>query len=203
MTLKTNELAPVNQLMRLFVMRHGQTAWSLSGQHTSWTDLALTPEGEAEAGKLAARLKGTAFSRVLSSPRLRARQTAELAGLGAALEVEPDLAEWNYGDYEGKLSTEIYKLQPDWNIYRDGCPNGESPDQIAARADLVVTSLRRLDGNVAIFSHGHFLRVLAVRWVALPVLEARHFGLDTASIGILAYEHGASGPPIIGMWNSV
>ena len=189
--------------LQLYLIRHGETAWSLSGQHTGNTDLPLTPHGEEVARQLAPRLANKQFSTVLTSPRLRARRTCELAGLGANARVDPNLHEWDYGDYEGHTSAEIHQKRPGWTIYEDGCPNGESPDQISARADLVITSLRRLDGNVAIFSHGHFLRVLAVRWVALPVLEARHFGLDTASIGILDYEHGTSGPPIIGMWNSV
>jgi probable phosphoglycerate mutase len=130
----------------------------------------------------------------------RARQTCELAGLGATARVEPDLHEWDYGDYEGHTSAEIHQKQPGWTIYRDGCPNGESPEQISARADAVIAGLRRLDGTVAIFSHGHFLRILGMRWPGLTVMDARHFGLDTASISILAYEHDA---PIILTWNSV
>ena len=189
--------------LQIYLIRHGETAWSLSGQHTGNTDLPLTPHGEEVARQLAQRLVNKQFDHVLTSPMLRARRTCELAGLGATARVEPNLHEWNYGDYEGHTSAEIHQKRPGWSIYHDGCPHGESPEQISARADLVITGLRQLDGTVAIFSHGHFLRVLAMRWVALSVLEARHFGLDTASIGILAYEHGTSGPPIIERWNSV
>jgi len=189
--------------LQIYLIRHGETAWSLSGQHTGNTDLPLTAHGEEVARQLAQRLAHKKFDHVLTSPRLRARRTCELAGFGAAARVEPDLREWEYGDYEGRTSAEIHQQRPGWSIYRDGCPHGESPDQISARADLVITGLRRLDGTVAIFSHGHFLRVLAMRWVDLSVMEARHFGLDTASIGILAYEHGTTGAPIIELWNSV
>jgi len=188
---------------QLFLIRHGETAWSLSGQHTSRTDLALTPHGEAVARQLAQRLAGKSFSQVLTSPMQRARHTCELAGLGTVARVENDLREWDYGDYEGRTSKEIHQQRPDWNIYRDGCPNGESPEQIAARADRLIARLRTLEGTLAIFSHGHFLRILAMRWVGLSVMEGRHFGLDTASIGILAYEHNHPDAPIISQWNAV
>jgi broad specificity phosphatase PhoE len=190
-------------LSKIFLIRHGETAWSRSGQHTSRTDLALTPNGEAVARQLATRLAGKPFAHVFVSPRLRARQTCELAGLGAVAQVEPRLSEWDYGDYEGLTSPAIHKERPDWTIYRDGCPNGESPGQIAARADSLIADLRKLTGDVVVFSHGHFLRILGIRWVAQPVLEARHFGLDTASISILGYEHDRLDMPIISQWNAV
>lgn len=188
---------------QVYLIRHGETAWSLSGQHTSRTDLALTSRGEEVARRLAQRLAGRQFNHVLTSPMRRARQTCELAGFGAVARVEPDLHEWDYGDYEGKTSKEIHQQRPAWSIYHDGCPNGESPQQIAARADGMVAKLRQMDGTVAVFSHGHFLRILGLRWVGLSVLEGRHFGLDTASISILAFEHNDLNSPIISTWNAV
>ena len=183
----------------IYLMRHGETAWSLSGQHTSRTELSLTAAGEAAARKLAARLQPIAFSHVFSSPRVRAKQTCELAGLGASQVVEPDLAEWDYGDYEGLLSSEIHQSRPNWSIYRDGCPNGESPEQISARADRLVARLQAMTGNIALFSHGHFSRVLAVRWVGLPVAAASHLMISTASLSMLSLEHNR---PAIALWNS-
>jgi len=156
-------------VVRLYLIRHGETEWSLSGQHTGRTDLPLTAHGEDEARKLEPWLRPIPFARVLTSPLQRARQTCELAGLGAAASVEPDLAEWNYGDYEGRLSRDIRKARPDWNVFRDGCPNGEMPGQVSARADRVVARLLALDGNVALFSHGQFSRALATRWIELSV----------------------------------
>jgi probable phosphoglycerate mutase len=199
----TTPLMPANPatLPRLYVIRHGETEWSRSGQHTGRTDLPLTPTGEAEARTLAPRLAGLVFDRVYSSPRLRACETCELAGLGDKIEIEPDLAEWDYGDYEGLRVEEIRAGRPDWNIYRDGCPHGESPDQIAARADRLIARLRTLTGTIALFSHGHFSRVLAVRWVDLPVPAAGYFLINTASVGLLTYEQTRS-RPVIGLWNS-
>ena len=187
-------------VMQIYLIRHGETDWSLSGQHTSRTDLALTPHGEEVARKLGQRLAGKQFTHVLTSPMRRARQTCELAGLGASARVDQNLHEWDYGDYEGRTSAEIHQQRPGWTIYRDGCPNGESPAQISARADTVIAGLRQLDGTVAIFSHGHFLRILGMRWPGFTVMDAQHFGLDTASISILGFEHKAS---IISIWNSI
>ena len=147
---------------QIYLIRHGETEWSLSGQHTGRTDIPLTAHGEDEARELAPSLRGIAFSRVLTSPRQRARQTAELTGLGAAAEIEPDLAEWDYGDYEGIRSVDIRKQRPDWNVFQDGCPNGETPDQVAARADRLIRHLCTFEGNVALFSHGQFGCSLAV-----------------------------------------
>ena len=185
---------------RFFLIRHGETEWSLSGRHTGSTDLALTPHGEDEARELAPLLSTVSFAHVFASPRLRARQTAEFAGLRAA-EIEPDLAEWNYGDYEGLRSPEIAAQRPGWNIFRDGCPGGESPADVAARADRLVERLGGFQGDVALVSHGHFSRVLAMRWVGLPVVEGRHFAIRTASLGILGYESGRLDAPSIALWN--
>ena len=185
---------------RLFLIRHGETEWSLSGRHTGSTDIALTAHGEEEARELAPLLSAVSFARALTSPRLRARQTAELAGLPAA-EIEPDLAEWNYGDYEGLRSAEISAQRPGWNIFRDGCPGGETPADVAARADRLVERLRGFHGDTALVSHGHFSRVLAMRWIGLPVAEGRHFATRTASLGILGYESGRLDAPAIALWN--
>jgi broad specificity phosphatase PhoE len=189
--------------LRLFLIRHGETEWSLSGQHTGSTEIALTARGEDEARSLAPYLGAIAFARVLTSPRQRARRTCELAGLGRAAEVEPNLAEWNYGDYEGRRSEDIWRERPGWDIFRDGCPGGETPDEVAERADRLLASLRGLDGNIALFSHGHFGRVLAVRWIGLPVAKGRNFALRTASIGIFGHESGGLDAPVIALWNYV
>jgi probable phosphoglycerate mutase len=188
-------------MLQVFLVRHGETAWSLSGRHTGRTDLPLTARGEAEACRLAGRLQGLVFSAVLTSPRLRARQTCDDAGLGPKAEVLPDLSEWDYGDYEGRTTAEIFQTRPGWDLFRDGCPGGETPAQVAARADAVATLLRAREGNVAVFSHGHFLRVLGARWAGLPVQAGRNLLLGTASLGILGYEHGRTGAPVIALWN--
>jgi probable phosphoglycerate mutase len=188
---------------KLYFIRHGQTAWSLSGQHTGATDLPLTETGEAQASALKPWLSDVDFAHVLTSPMQRARRTCVLAGLGAAAAVEPDLAEWNYGDYEGKLSRDIRKQAPGWSVFRDGCPGGESPDQISDRADRLIQRLCALGGNIALFSHGAFAGVLATRWIGLSVAEGAHFSLDTASLSMLA--HNPSHPEVraIGLWNAV
>jgi probable phosphoglycerate mutase len=189
-------------LPRIYLIRHGETEWSLSGQYTSRTDIPLTEQGEQDARKLGERLRDLNFSQVFSSPRQRARRTCELTGLAQVAEIEPDLAEWDYGDYEGKRSADILPTRPDWNLFRDGCPRGETPAQISDRADRLIVRLRVLDGNVALFSHGHFGRVLAARWIGLPVSEAQRFLLDTASLNILGYEHNLAESPVIALWNS-
>lgn len=189
--------------VRLHFIRHGQTAWSLSGRHTGTTDLALDPQGLVEAGALAGRLGGLQFSHVLTSPRLRARQTCELAGLAAQARCEPDLAEWDYGDYEGLTTPEIVGQRDGWDLFRHGCPNGDSPDQVTARADRLIMALILLDGDVALFSHAQFGCVLAARWIGLPLDTARHFELSTASVSVLGYDsHHPDVARIIG-WNSV
>ena len=183
--------------VRLYFIRHGETEWSRSGRHTSRTDLPLTERGEQDARELGERLRATTFARVFSSPRQRARQTCALAALVAAAEIEADLAEWDYGEYEGKRSVEIRAARPDWNLFRDGCPGGEMPAEVSARADRVITHLRAFEGNVALFSHGHFGCVLATRWIGLPVIEGQHFHLATVSLTILGYESSQLKVPVI------
>ena len=186
--------------MELYFMRHGETAWSLTGQHTGKTDLPLTEHGEAEARTLAPLLQGIAFDHVFTSPRRRARRTAELAGHASAI-VEPDLAEWDYGDYDGIRIDEIRVTRPDWDIYVHGCPGGESPEAITARADRLIAKWSSLSGRVAAFFHGHFGRVLAVRWIGLPLGMAKHFAIDTASRGILDRDPARGGRARIVQWN--
>jgi probable phosphoglycerate mutase len=189
-------------LPHVYFLRHGETAWSISGQHTGRTDLPLTPHGEQMARDLAPILSSIRFSCVLTSPRLRARRTCELAGLGGAAAVEPLLAEWDYGDYEGLRSGEIRAAHPDWEVWRDGCPGGETSMDVAARADRLIGRLRELGGNVALFSHGQFGRVLALRWVGMPAAEGRHFALDPASISIFGQQPDPPHQPLICMWNA-
>jgi broad specificity phosphatase PhoE len=188
-------------LPRIYLIRHGETEWSRSGQHTGSTDIPLTAHGENQAQELGQALREISFTRVFTSPRQRARRTCELAGFAPVAETDPELAEWNYGDYEGQRSTDIRGGRPDWNLFRDGCPNGESPSQISGRADRVVARLRALEGNIAIFSHGHFGRVLAARWMGLPVAQAQHLLLGTASLSVLGYEHNRLEEPVIVLWN--
>jgi probable phosphoglycerate mutase len=161
----------------------------------------LTSHGEDEARELAQGLEDIPFAHVLTSPLQRARQTCELAGLGAAAKIEPDLAEWDYGDYEGQRSVDIRKQQAHWNVFQDGCPHGEMPAQVTARADRLIAHLRTLRGNVALFSHGQFGRVLAARWIGLPLIEAQHFLLDTAAVGILAHDPQHAEVAVIALWN--
>jgi broad specificity phosphatase PhoE len=185
-----------NALPIVYLARHGETAWTISGQHTGRTDLPLTERGERNAFRLGQRLKGLAFTAVLSSPLQRATRTCELAGFGKVAQVEPDLVEWNYGDYEGLRSCEIHATRPDWQIFRDGCPGGESPGQVGARADRILQQTRSLPGQVLIFSSAHFLRVLAARWLGLEPAGGRFFVLSTASLSALSYEHNLSDPAI-------
>ena len=187
--------------LRLYLIRHGETEWSLSGRHTGVTEVPLTARGEERARGLAPILREVGFARVLASPRLRARQTCELAGLAGAAEIEPNLAEWDYGDYEGRRSLDIWKERPGWEIFRDGCPGGETPAEASDRADRLLLSLRATDGNVALFTHGHFGRVLAVRWIGLPVIDGRRFAFDAASIGVLGYDPGHPDAPVVALWN--
>ena len=187
----------------LYLIRHGETAWSLSGQHTGRTDLALTAHGEDQARALAPALAGIAFAHVLTSPLQRARHTSVLAGLATAAVVEPDLIEWNYGDYEGVRTADIVAQRPGWSIYRDGCPSGEMPGDVASRADRLIAKLGALTGNIALFSHGQFGCSLAVRWIGLAIAEGRHLTLDTASLGMLATGKGHPDTRTIAMWNFV
>lgn len=188
--------------LRLYFIRHGETAWTLTGQHTGNTDLPLTAHGEDEARELGGRLSHIAFTHVLTSPRQRARLTCELAGLGETAEIEQDLAEWDYGDYEGKQSVDIRKDRPGWNVYRDGCPGGETPVQILGRADRLIQRLRGLGGNIALFSHGQFGAALAVRWIGLPVVAGQHFSLGETSLSILSNDPHHPEVPVIALWNA-
>jgi broad specificity phosphatase PhoE len=185
----------------VYLVRHGDTAWSKSGRHTGRTEIPLSEEGEVKARALAGRLAEVQFSHVLVSPRQRAQRTCELAGLGALAATDPELAEWDYGNFEGLRSDEIHRDHPDWNLFRDGCPGGESPAQVASRADRVIERIRAVEGIVALFSHGHFGRVLATRWIGLPVLDAQRLLLDTACLGVLGNEHGNPAAPVIELWN--
>jgi broad specificity phosphatase PhoE len=187
-------------LPSIFLARHGETAWSLSGQHTGVTDLPLTTRGEQNARSLAGRLRGVSFTRVFTSPLQRARRTCELAGFGGVADIDPDLVEWNYGEYEGVTTAEILAKRPGWQLFRDGCPGGESPAQIGSRADRVVARLRGIPGNTLLFSSGHFLRVLTARWLGLEPGAGRYFVLSTASLSALGYEHDTS-EPVIRLWN--
>ena len=184
----------------LYLARHGETAWSLSGQHTGLTDLPLTERGERNARNLGPRLAGLTFAKVFTSPLQRATRTCELAGFAAAAEVDRDLIEWNYGDYEGLRTAEIHEKRPEWQLFRNGCPGGESPDQIGARADRVVSRVPAVKGDVLIFSSGHFLRVLAARWLGLEPVKGSLFMLKTASVSALGYENELS-QPVISLWD--
>jgi len=184
----------------VFLARHGGTAWSVSHQHTGTTDLPLTPAGELEAIQLGGRLRGMAFAAIFTSPLQRAVRTCELAGFGSAARIDPDLREWNYGEYEGRTTAEIRAERPGWEIFLDGCPGGESPEQVGERADRLVQRVRAIGGDVLLFSSGHLLRVLAARWLGLPVVVGQHFVLGTASLSRLGYEHSRSEPAIL-LWN--
>ena len=184
----------------VYLARHGDTAWTQSGQHTGRTDLPLTSDGEPNALRLGERLKGMTFAKVFTSPLQRASRTCELAGFGDAAEVVDSLLEWDYGQYEGLRSAEILKERPDWQLFRDGCPEGESPAQVGERADHVIERVKAVTGNVLLFSSGHFLRVLASRWLSLEAGAGRYFVLSTASLSALGYEHNLS-QPVIRLWN--
>lgn len=191
----------MSDLPTVYLARHGETAWSLSGQHTGLTDLPLTPRGEDAARALGERLKGLSFDRVFTSPLQRAATTCRVAGFGAIAETDPDLVEWDYGQYEGLKSAEIRTRKPDWNLFRDGCPGGESPVAIAARADRVIKRVRDVGGSVLLFSSGHILRVLASRWLGADINPtAGYLLLGTASVSILSYEHDLQ-HPAISLWN--
>ncbi|HTU24875.1 MAG TPA: histidine phosphatase family protein [Pirellulales bacterium] len=184
----------------LYLARHGETAWSISGQHTGKTDLPLTGRGERNARRLGARLAGHAFARVFVSPLIRARRTCELAGFSDAAESDCDLMEWDYGEYEGRTTVDILRKRPEWQLFRDGCPGGESAVDVGRRADRVVARVRSVEGDVLVFSSGHFLRVLAARWLALDPSCGRLFVLSTASLSQLGYEHTPA-EPVIKLWN--
>ncbi|MFO0849469.1 MAG: histidine phosphatase family protein [Gemmataceae bacterium] len=183
----------------IYLARHGETEWSKSGRHTGRTDVPLTARGEADAGRLRDRFAPCEFARVFTSPLNRAARTCELAGLTG--EPDPDLMEWDYGDYEGKTTAEVRAGRPGWELFRDGVPGGESIADMTARADRVAARLKALTGTVVVFSHGHFLRVLAARWVGQPVGFARSLLLSTASVSALGFDHGTLAEPAIALWN--
>jgi broad specificity phosphatase PhoE len=184
--------------MNLYMIRHGETAWSLNGRHTGITDIPLTDNGRRLAERLRPVLAREAFARVFVSPMQRARQTCELAGLGEAAVIDPDLTEWNYGEYEGLTPRQIHEKRSGWLIFRDGCPGGETPEQAGARVDRVIARARAVEGNVALFAHGHVLRVLAARWIGLPAGAGEHFLLDTGTLCVLGYYRDI---PAIRAWN--
>ena len=182
----------------VYLARHGETAWTITGQHTGLTDLPLTRRGEDMARRLGERLSGMTFAKVFTSPLRRAARTCELAGFAATAEIDADLLEWDYGRYEGLLSADIHAERPDWQLFRDGCPGGESPEHVAARADQVVQRVRSIGGDVLLFSSGHFLRMLAARWIGEAPMAGRSFMLSTASLSALSHEHT---DPAILQWN--
>lgn len=182
----------------IYLARHGETSWTISGQHTGLTDLPLTERGEDNARRLGERLRGKSLAMVLTSPMRRAVRTCELAGFGAVAEIDRDLVEWNYGRYEGRRTVEILSERPGWELFSDGCPDGESPQQVAARADRIVQRVRSVGRDVLLFSSGHFLRMLAARWIEAEPIVGRSFTLSTASLSGLTYEHGDRA---IWLWN--
>jgi probable phosphoglycerate mutase len=186
----------------VYLVRHGETAWTISRQHTGISDVPLTPRGELQAAWLGRRLEGLTFATVLTSPLRRALRTCELAGFASAAEIEPDLVEWNYGAYEGRTTAEIHAERPDWELFDHGAPGGESPEQIGRRADRVMRRVQAVDGNALLFSSGHVLRVLAARWLGLEPQAGKHLALGTASLSALGYEHDHS-HPVIRLWNEM
>jgi probable phosphoglycerate mutase len=191
-------MAPEAQ--KIFLIRHGETEWSRDGKHTGVTDVLLTEQGRKIARLLQPVLAQENFVVVLSSPLQRARETCELAGLGKAAAIEPNLMEWNYGDYEGKKTVDIRRERPDWQLFRDGCPGGESPADVGRRADAVIEQMRAIGGNVLLFSSGHFFRVFAARWLGLEPAFGRFLLLSTATLSILGYEHDST-EPVLRLWN--
>jgi probable phosphoglycerate mutase len=190
-----------SSLPKIYLARHGETLWSASGQHTGLSDIPLTEQGVRNARRLGQRLQNLTFKKVLSSPLQRTIKTAKLAGFDKQLCIDPDLIEWNYGDYEGMTTVEIQKNNPDWFIFRDGCPHGESPQQIAHRCDGMIQKLRAINGDILIFSHAHVLRMLTTRWLELKPEEGRLYFLNTGSLSILGYEHNSYSEPVIRLWN--
>jgi broad specificity phosphatase PhoE len=183
----------------VFAIRHGETAWSLNRRHTGTTDISLTDHGRRLAELLRPGLGGRAFALVLVSPLRRVRETCELAGVAASAIIEPELVEWNYGKYEGLTPEQIHEQAPGWLIFRDGCPGGEAPEQVGARADRVIARAHVADGDVALFAHGHVLRVLVARWLGLPAAAGKHFLLDTGTLSVLDYYRGI---PAVKAWNA-
>lgn len=190
------------KLPQVYLVRHGETAWTITGQYTGYTDIPLTQQGERDAEKLGARLKGLKFAQVMTSPLQRAQRTAELAGFGKSVVIYADLAEWNYGTYEGRRTADIRVEHPGWRLLEDGCPGGETLEAISTRAGSIVDRLRSLEGDILVFSHRDILRILTARWLRLQSIEARRFYLSTASLSILGYHHDLD-EPVIRLWNDV
>lgn len=188
---------------RLFLARHGDTAWTESRQHTGRTDLPLNERGVERARQLGERLHDFAFARVFTSPLQRASKTCELAGFGAVAQIDPDLVEWDYGRFEGKLTKDILRERPGWEKFRDGCPDGESPQDVAARADRLIAKVCQIDGDVLAFSSGHIIRMIAARWLGLPPRAGRFFFCRPASVGVLGFEHDSRDEPIVCLWNYI
>ena len=189
-------------LPEIHAVRHGETAWTESGQHTGLSDIPLTPRGERQALRFGEHLRGRTYAHVFTSPLQRARRTCELAGFGATAQIDPDLVEWNYGKYDGLTRADILKQRPDWKIFRDGCPEGESVAQVGSRADRVIARLRAMDGDALLFSSGHFMRILTARWLGLDASHGSLFLLNTSTLSILGYDHDKT-EPVIRLWNDV
>jgi broad specificity phosphatase PhoE len=191
------------EMPKLFLARHGDTAWTDSRQRTGRTDIPLNQAGEERARQLGVKLQRFCFACVFTSPLQRASKTCELAGFGAVARVDPDLVEWDYGQFEGMVLKQVLKKQPGWELYRDGCPDGESPEEVAARADRFVARARAIEGDVLAFSSGHIIRMIAARWLGLPPGNGRFFYCRPASVGVLGYEHKNRDEPIVGLWNQI
>ena len=187
---------------RIFFFRHGETEWSLTARHTGKKDIPLTAHGEQQARELRPRVAAIAFCRVLTSPRGRARATCELSGASSQPEIDPDLTEWDYGEYDGRRTVDIVETRPGWDLFLDGCPNGEAPADISVRVDRLIARLKTMSGNIALFSHGQFGAVLGARWIGLEVVEARHFSVGPASMSVLSYDPDHLEVPVIALWNA-
>ncbi|HMA81847.1 MAG TPA: histidine phosphatase family protein [Candidatus Binatia bacterium] len=189
----------IREEQKVYLLRHGETEWSRGGRHTGLTDVPLTEEGRMAALRLQPALAKEVFALVLTSPLQRARETCALAGLANQAVIEPDLLEWRYGEYEGLTTKQIQLMRTGWSLFRDGCPGGETPAEVAARADGIIAKARKAEGNVALFAHGHILRVLAARWIHLPANYGEHFLLDTATLNVLGYYYDS---PALKIWNA-
>ena len=192
-----------SDLPKLYLARHGDTAWTDAGRHTGRTDVPLNGRGEERARQLGRWLRGVSFARVFTSPLARASKTCTLAGFGAGAVVDPDLLEWDYGKFEGRTTADVLKEWPGWEMFRDGCPGGESPDDVVARADRFIAKVQKIDGNALAFSSGHMIRMIAGRWCGLAPVDARPFFCSPASVGVLGFEHDRRDQPILRLWDCV
>ncbi len=185
---------------KIYLVRHGETEWSLDGRHTGSTDIPLTANGEDQAARLRKRLEAIQPVLVLSSPAQRARRTCELAGWGNSMQIDANLSEWDYGDYDGRTTPDIHKERPDWSLFRDGCPNGEPVEEVSLRSDRIIARVRALEADVLLFGHSHMFRILAARWLTLPAQGGAYFKLAPASVSVLSFEHTLA-EPVIALWN--